>query len=223
MNILCIETSTEVCSVGISSDGHFHSAKSISESHIHSEKILTLIQDVCNEQRINLSHLDAVAVSVGPGSFTGLRIGMSTAKGLCVALGKSLVTVPTFEAIAYKAFQLYPAIEKVKIFIDAKQGDYYVGEYIRKEMYFESVCSVHIGQLKLLDDINPQICMILTDNIQLLENLEQKSLNVKNVLPLCRGDAIAFLAKSRITSVENQMWENKEPIYLKDFIVRSRT
>jgi tRNA threonylcarbamoyl adenosine modification protein YeaZ len=74
--------------------------KSLTETHIHSEKLLTLIQELCDEQKLKLSQLDGVAVSIGPGSFTGLRIGLSTAKGLCFALEKPLIAVPTFVSIA---------------------------------------------------------------------------------------------------------------------------
>lgn len=99
MNLLGIETSTAACGVAVVSDGGMNVERSIVEAHIHSEKLLTLVRTVLGEAKIGLNEIDAVAVSIGPGSFTGLRIGLSSAKGLCYALEKPLLTVPTFDAI----------------------------------------------------------------------------------------------------------------------------
>ena len=100
MIVLGIETSTEVCAVGLANDDGAYAERALVESHIHSEKLLTLITEILEQQHTQLSELDAISVSIGPGSFTGLRIGLSTAKGLCFALGKPLVIVPTLEAMA---------------------------------------------------------------------------------------------------------------------------
>ena len=108
MNVLAIETSTARCGVALTLDRRTVVERSIIEAHIHSEKLLTLVKDVLTEARIGMDKLDGVAVSIGPGSFTGLRIGLSSAKGLCVALDKPLATVPTFDAIASNARALDP-------------------------------------------------------------------------------------------------------------------
>ncbi len=100
MIILGLETSTAVCSVGLFRDGLPEIERSIRESHIHSEKLLSLVQEVIQAAGVSLDRVDAIAISIGPGSFTGLRIGLSTAKGLSFALDKPIVAVATFEAMA---------------------------------------------------------------------------------------------------------------------------
>ncbi len=133
MTVLGIETSTAVCSVGLVNESGMRIERSLVESHIHSEKLLTLIQDVCEDQKMALSKLDGVAISIGPGSFTGLRIGLSTAKGLCYVLGKPLVAVPTFEAIATCVCMSHPGCVRVIVCVDAKQGDYYFCVYEKRD------------------------------------------------------------------------------------------
>ena len=76
------------------------SKEEVSEKYSHSEQLTLFIESLLQEQRIELSDLDAIAVSKGPGSYTGLRIGVSTAKGLCYALDKPLIGVSTLEAMA---------------------------------------------------------------------------------------------------------------------------
>ena len=81
--ILSLETATTNCSVALSKDGKILSTRSINNGFSHSEKINIFIEQVIQEAGVVLKDLDAIAVSVGPGSYTGLRIGLSTAKGLC--------------------------------------------------------------------------------------------------------------------------------------------
>ena len=99
--LLCLETATKSCSVALARDGVLlHFKEEVSEKYSHSEQLTLFIESLLQEQRIELSDLDAIAVSKGPGSYTGLRIGVSTAKGLCYALDKPLIGVSTLEAMA---------------------------------------------------------------------------------------------------------------------------
>ena len=99
--LLCLETATKSCSVALARDGALlHFKDEISEKYSHSEQLTLLIESLLQEQRIELSDLDAIAVSKGPGSYTGLRIGVTTAKGLCYALDKPLIGVSTLKAMA---------------------------------------------------------------------------------------------------------------------------
>jgi tRNA threonylcarbamoyladenosine biosynthesis protein TsaB len=123
--ILNIETSTKACSVAIHNDGKLLNCKeSVTEEFSHSEKLLLFISDIMNESRINFSQLNAVAVSMGPGSYTGLRIGVSTAKGLCYALDIPLISVSTLQAMAYGML----SVSKADLFcpmIDARRMEVY--------------------------------------------------------------------------------------------------
>lgn len=101
--ILNIETATTNCSVSISKNGETLILKEDYDSkYSHAERLHSYISDVIKEAGITQNQLDAIAVSKGPGSYTGLRIGVSSAKGLCYALEKPLISVPTLESLAHQ-------------------------------------------------------------------------------------------------------------------------
>jgi tRNA threonylcarbamoyladenosine biosynthesis protein TsaB len=102
-SLLHIETATRVCSVALSIDGMIISKRESSEKNIHSSIITLFINEILEEAGLEFSGLDAICVSKGPGSYTGLRIGVSTAKGLCYALDKPLIAVGTLQALAWGA------------------------------------------------------------------------------------------------------------------------
>src|SRR5579863_8964207 len=98
--ILQIETATTVCSVALALNGEVLCLREVEQRNIHAEKITLFIDELLNDVGKSYSALDAVAVSSGPGSYTGLRIGVSVAKGLCFALDKPLIAVETLTAMA---------------------------------------------------------------------------------------------------------------------------
>src|SRR5438045_2930752 len=95
--ILNIETSTTVCSVALAEDEHLLSYKEENKGFTHAEHTTLFIEDAFKEAGRKISEIDAVAVSSGPGSYTGLRIGVSTAKGLCYAIDKPLISISTLK------------------------------------------------------------------------------------------------------------------------------
>ena len=99
--ILCLETSTAVCSVALVENGNVVALRESLDGQNHAEKITLFIDEVMKEAGIAYKDLDAVATSMGPGSYTGLRIGVSTAKGLCYAMEKPLIAIDTLAAMAY--------------------------------------------------------------------------------------------------------------------------
>jgi len=99
--ILNIETATPVCSISLGRDGVLLAHKTSVEHNVHSEKLTVFIETIMQECGYDFSMLDAVAVSEGPGSYTGLRIGASVAKGLCYGLGKPLIAIKTLQAMSY--------------------------------------------------------------------------------------------------------------------------
>lgn len=101
--ILLIETSTEVCSVALEKDGKLLSYIESAESNSHSTNIASFIEQVLNEAKIYPNELDAIAIGKGPGSYTGLRIGVSSAKGLCYGLGIPLIAIDSLQTLAYNA------------------------------------------------------------------------------------------------------------------------
>lgn len=98
--ILSIETSTSVCSVAVHDSGELLSICEIIESGAHAERLMQLVLDAVGKAKLELSDLDAISVSEGPGSYTGLRIGVSTAKGLAFGLNLPLISINTLQALA---------------------------------------------------------------------------------------------------------------------------
>lgn len=107
--ILCLETATKLCSVALTRDGQVLSFRDEeSDKHVHAEKVNVFIDAVMQEAGIPLTELDAVAVGTGPGSYTGLRIGLSAAKGLCYALGIPILGISTLHTLYESARLRYP-------------------------------------------------------------------------------------------------------------------
>ena len=137
--ILNIETATKVCSVSVSKNGADFLVKEFeSESFSHSEKLNVFIEEMLADSAITLNNLDAVAVSAGPGSYTGLRIGSSSAKGLCFALDIPFISVNTMQAMTNYVRRAHPDFDIYIPMIDARRMEVYAsifnsgGEMIRE-------------------------------------------------------------------------------------------
>lgn len=100
MTVLSIETATAVCGVGLVRGGSLIGEQSLEGRSLHAGCLLRMIDAILQEAGMHIRDVEGVAVSIGPGSFTGLRIGLSVAKGLVFGLGRSLAAVPTLEALA---------------------------------------------------------------------------------------------------------------------------
>jgi tRNA threonylcarbamoyladenosine biosynthesis protein TsaB len=222
MTILGLETSTAVCSVGLCREKKPGIEMSLRESHIHSEKLLTLVQDVLRLGETRLDQLDAIAVSIGPGSFTGLRIGLSTAKGLSFALDKPVIAVPTFEAIAETGRQKHPGASSVVVLIDAKKDEWYVGEFLVEG---ETVKELRAVEVKVLGDAlgatRISTSLIVTDRVEVVKQHMKEKLIVEDALLCCRGQIVALLGYRKAVKKEFADVAALEPKYLKDFIVRT--
>jgi len=128
--ILHIETATNVCSIALAGDGQLLSLRESTIRNIHATVITRFIDEVLKSSNLDLSAIDAIAVSEGPGSYTGLRIGVATAKGLCYALDKPLIAVPTLQAMASGIRQ--SAWDNMILFcpmIDARRMEVYYALY----------------------------------------------------------------------------------------------
>lgn len=100
MTVLGIETSTRVCAAAVARGDRVLSERIVDERYIHAERLMGMVDEVVREGKISLDGIRVIAVSIGPGSFTGLRIGLSVAKGLGFAMDKPLIGVPTLRALA---------------------------------------------------------------------------------------------------------------------------
>ena len=121
--ILSIETSTSICSVAIHEQGELLALAEIKEPGAHAEKLLLLVDELFEKAGLSFADLDAVAVSQGPGSYTGLRIGVSTAKGIAYALEIPLIGINTLQAMA--ASQSVAPGDYVVAVLDARRKEVY--------------------------------------------------------------------------------------------------
>ena len=177
MRILGIESSSLVASVAIVEDGITMAEYTVNFKKTHSQTLLPMIDEMVNLLGIELSTLDAIAVSGGPGSFTGLRIGSATAKGLGLALDKPLIHVPTLDAMAYG---IYGSSDIICPIMDARRNQVYTGLY-RFERDFTVVMeqdALDIGDLAgNLNSMGERV-IFLGDGVPVYQNLIEEKLTV---------------------------------------------
>ena len=126
MKILAIDTSGQNCSVAIINEEKVICDFNLSIGTTHSETLLPMIDEVCKTSKIDLSEVDVLACGIGPGSFTGLRIGIATIKGFVLAQNKNVIGVPTLDALAYNIANFDGLICSV---LDARNNNVYAGIY----------------------------------------------------------------------------------------------
>lgn len=126
MKILALDSSGLVASVALTEDDNLIAEYTIQYKKTHSQTLLPMLEEIRNMVELDLSAVDAIAVAAGPGSFTGLRIGSATAKGLAFAMEKPIIPVPTLEGLAY---QMYGSNDLVCPIMDARRSQVYTGVY----------------------------------------------------------------------------------------------
>ena len=124
MKVLGIESASMVASAAIVEDGSLIAEYTVNHKKTHSQTLLLMIDEIVRMTEVNLQEVDGIAISAGPGSFTGLRIGSATAKGLGLALNKPLLHIPTLDAMAW---QLWGCDALVCPIMDARRGQVYGG------------------------------------------------------------------------------------------------
>lgn len=222
MNTLLIETATQVCSVVLASEGRILARRDSDVPNAHSTRLSVFIQEVLDENRLTPSDLGAVCVSAGPGSYTGLRIGVSSAKGICYALGIPLVSVPTLLSMAALYYRQHPEYKGLVCpMIDAR----------RMECYTMVVAPG-------LDVLRPTAADVITEGIfdEYLNRGEVTFIGdgAAKTRPLLGNhpnarfdDSFRLSAEGMIDLAAQRLAEGKtedvayfEPFYLKDFVAK---
>lgn len=219
--ILQLETATTMCSVALSADGELLALKELNERNVHASQITLFIDEVMKKAGKDYKELDAIAVSKGPGSYTGLRIGVSTAKGLCFALDIPLISVNTLEAMASGFMQKYPNTGSASLLcpmIDARRMEVYTAIYDAKITRIEPVSA------KILDE--QTFDKYLEENeVIVFGDGASKSQSLYSTHPNYRFEefenSAAHLSISALRKFQSGQIEDLayfEPFYLKDFI-----
>ncbi|MGN0006678.1 MAG: tRNA (adenosine(37)-N6)-threonylcarbamoyltransferase complex dimerization subunit type 1 TsaB [Alistipes sp.] len=224
--ILCIETGTDICSVGIAKDGELVSLRESDEGRDHAKKVGVFVDELLHETGVAPDDLDAVAVGKGPGSYTGLRIGVSFAKGLCYGIGKPLIAVDSLASLAAVAREDYEAgIIDVGQWdeallcpmVDARRMEVYAQVFdtsgaARSEVSAEVVTSESFAEYR-------RACsefVIFGSGAAKCANVLRDATAV-SVLPSVRG--MVSLAERAFVAGEFADVAYFEPFYLKDFVV----
>lgn len=154
MKILAVDTSSEICSVAILENDNVIVENSLNDGKTHSENLMTIMENTLEENKIKLSDIDLIACSVGPGSFTGIRIGVSSIKAIAEVLDVPVAAVTSLEALAKNVEAKDVTIVSL---IDAKNDQVYAGifddKYNKKEEYIADSIYTVIERVKEYDNI----------------------------------------------------------------------
>lgn len=130
VTLLALETATDTCGVALLQDDRVMAEVHLHRPRVHAERLTPLVEDLCRHADVETAALDAVAVSMGPGSYTGLRIGVSTAKGWALAAEAELVGVPTLEAYAAQIRPVAEVGDVICPLLDARRDEVYAAAYL---------------------------------------------------------------------------------------------
>ena len=221
--ILCLETATPVCSVALNSACCTLAMRETEGQNAHSEKITNFIREVMEEAKIDYPQLDAVAVSQGPGSYTGLRIGVSTAKGICYAADLPLMAIDTLEAMAYGmkdklGSQIGPDDLLIPM-IDARRMEVYASVFDANLNKINDTAALVIEENSFEDLRKDHRLWLFGDGAPKLSKLFENQLNI-HIIDGFKPSA-AYMKVLAERALQQQQFVDVayfEPFYLKDFI-----
>jgi tRNA threonylcarbamoyladenosine biosynthesis protein TsaB len=219
--ILQIETATTVCSVALSNNGEVLAVKQMDQRNIHAEVITLYIEEILTQTGTKYTDLDAIAVSCGPGSYTGLRIGISTAKGLCYALEKPLIAIETLEAMTNGAIMESESAAGESLLcpmIDARRMEVYTAIFNTKGERINPTTAEIIDENSFAELLSDNKILFFGDGAEKCREM----LNNPNASFL-EGftNSAAYLTKRATEKLAAKEFEDVayfEPYYLKDFI-----
>jgi tRNA threonylcarbamoyladenosine biosynthesis protein TsaB len=213
--ILHLETSTKVCSVALSLNGQvIQTVESNEGAFVHGEKLTLFIQEVCEKAQIEMKDLNAISVASGPGSYTGLRIGVSTAKGLCYALGIPLIAIDSLTCI-YEIVKANYSNYNILTVIDARRMEVFSKLFSENGAVKEEIAATVIEETTF-EQYDPLV--VVGDGAEKLKEI-WKNRKVDIVEGFCTS-AIgqASIAYRKFLASEFEDVAYYEPFYLKDFI-----
>lgn len=224
--ILCIETGTDICSVGIARDGELISLRESDEGRDHARQVAVFVDELLEEMGLQPDELDAIAVGKGPGSYTGLRVGVSFAKGLAYGLGKPLLAVGSLDALTEVAREDYEAgildvdgWEEAVLcpMVDARRMEVYTQRFdSRGNALSEVSAEVIDAESFAAERVSERPFVIFGNGAKKCEEVLSGAVWVP-VAPSARG--LVRLAEEAFTAGRFEDIAYFEPFYLKDFVV----
>lgn len=220
MNILGIETATQVCSVALLENKTVLGELNIYQKNVHAEKLFGLIQQLLANHQLSPKKINAVAISIGPGSFTGLRIGLSAAKGLVYAVNAKLAAVSTLQALAKRA----PEEKRIVCtLIGARKGESYYAVYERKGgEIVENEPPCVLANESLVDNL-PACAYLIGPGISALTDLQKLMIEKSPQREMDKTIQASAVTVAQIGCSQLQHGIQDDPIilepyYLQDFI-----
>ena len=215
--ILGIESATKNCSVVLFKDGVVIAEKeSITDGYTHAEQLTLFIQNVIDSANITLNKVEAVALSMGPGSYTGLRIGTSTAKGLCYALDIPLIAISTLKAMAFAMTKN----EKSAIYcpmIDARRMEVFSALYDVDNNQVRGVQADVVDENTYAEFLANEIIFFGDGSLKCQEIINHKNAKfIEGIHPSAKN--LGILAKAKFENKDFEDVAYFEPYYLKDFV-----
>ncbi|MCF4100158.1 tRNA (adenosine(37)-N6)-threonylcarbamoyltransferase complex dimerization subunit type 1 TsaB [Gillisia sp. M10.2A] len=213
--ILCIETASTNCSVAVSVDGKVLSVKEdYNLNYSHAERLHLFIEEVLVDNNIKLEDLDAIAVSKGPGSYTGLRIGVSAAKGLCFSHDIPLISVPTLTALGYQVDVKAMVIPM----LDARRMEVYAGVFDAERNQVQETAAIILQEDSFKEFLDQEPVYFIGSGVEKFSEIctHPHAYFVKDKLPSAREMGPLATKKFKISDFEDVAYF--EPFYLKDFI-----
>ncbi len=220
--ILNLETSTTNCSVSLAKNGSVLAIKELNAANFsHAEKLHVFIQEVMNLSKFNMVDLDAIAVSKGPGSYTGLRIGVSAAKGLCYALGVPLISVSTLKSMASQmgTFENDALIIPV---LDARRMEVYSAVFDTALHQVRETRAEIIDENSFLEFLDSKPVHFLGSGAEKIQSILQRDgiFYHNDVVPSSKEMASISFQKYELEEFEDVAYF--EPYYLKDFVLQTK-
>jgi tRNA threonylcarbamoyladenosine biosynthesis protein TsaB len=213
--ILHLETSTKVCSVALSKNGELVQLKEAKDAEFsHGEKLTLYVEEIIQTEKITFKDLAAVSIASGPGSYTGLRIGTSTAKGFCYALNIPFLAVDALESLAQIARKKY-SDKNICPMIDARRMEVYSAIYAPNMKVLKKISADILDESTYIEYDN-LVC--LGDGMPKAKEIWAQREIVFDDEILCSSSGQVERAYQKYTNKEFEDLAYFEPFYLKDFI-----
>ena len=219
--ILNLETATTNCSVSLAKDGKVISIKeNDSANYSHAEQLHNYIKEVLKEASFSLQDIDAVAISKGPGSYTGLRIGVSAAKGLCYSLDVPLISVPTLESMAHQL--IVPQDHLIIPVLDARRMEVYSAVYDRDWKEIRITEAEIITEESFKEYLESHTIHIMGSGAEKCRDILNHSNVVLDTTVVPSAREMAELSQKKFEANDFENVAYFEPYYLKDFVLQKK-
>lgn len=220
-NILCLETATTNCSVAIGVNGQVQSlVEENTPNYSHAEQLHVFIEEALKKAALPLDALDAVAVSKGPGSYTGLRIGVSAAKGLCFSLDLPLIAIPTLQSMAMQV--KLESNEVVIPLLDARRMEVYSEVYDASGTSIRETKAEVITESSFADYTSCKRVHLIGPGASKCQEVLTYPVFSYNTTAIPSAQELASLAERKFKQQEFEDVAYFEPYYLKDFVLQGK-